>query len=110
METIKKILTAKSAVEQQEVVKWNNLSKNTSKAIDWFKVDVKNVIDGLNNVSMKDYAEIQQLETDLSRQLHAKEWAMLKEQLSYLWVNSKLAKETFWAPIWKTVTLWWHAA
>lgn len=77
----------------------------------------------LNNpeTTFKEFTQEQAIATDISRLGWLAPWAMLKEQLKYLWldsfnqkpVNNTEQKEEqnsiFWAPN-KTVVLWWLAA
>ena len=70
----------------------------------------------LNNpkMSFTEFADEQQKATDISRIIWIRQWAMLNEQLSMLWLhkkwNTEKAEESnnkwiTWAPVWMTIPL-----
>ena len=111
MRTIEQKLTAVNNAEYDK--------NHTNKYVEAYK---SRTLEILNNpkTTFSEFIEEQSMATDIARLGWLKSWAMLKEQLSMLWLHNKSNQKPinnveqkensiFWAPN-KTVVLSWLAA
>ena len=113
MRTNEQLTAVNNAEYQQEKVDNKN---STNKYVDNYKNKTLEILEN-QEIKFSEFIDEQSVATDISRLWWLKQWAMLKEQLSILWLYKKsdkskeqveAANNIFWAPN-KTIQLWWLA-